>query len=274
MNIQTYSKILAPVVFLVLTFLVPLYTLKIDVGTFLTIFSLIFTILVGFFIAAATSNYLRLQSLVSQEDAGLISIFNLCKIIQPSKLEQVTKAIDEYAVASLNYKIEDYVDRTEQEFNYLTEVVSGIDPHNEKGLALIQTLHEELNQTLELRQESVLASRTIVSRDHWIILILLAFAVDVLLFTLRSGDILSDFLVTIMMTATFLILILIYEVDTNRFLEEKISYQGTQRVFKVIGTLKYFPEEAIKEKIVHVPKEKYRVGVLNGSSERKLQVVE
>lgn len=274
MQIRYYSKIIAPIIFLAATFLIPKYSFQMDISTFLTIVALIFAILVGFFIAAATSNYLRLQTLIAQEDATLISIYNLCKILQPASFDQITQAIDTYTAHSLDFEIKDYVENTEKEFDVLIDLLDKIEPKDPTKTYLISNLMDEINQMLEQRQESMLVSRQIVSRDHWVILILLAIVLNMLLLSFRNTQFITNLLISIMMTASYLILILIYEVDSNRFLEEKLSYGGTQRVFKVIGTLKYFPEEAIKNKRIKKPQEKHRIGIKTNSDTREIQVVE
>lgn len=273
MRFYLYSKFIAFFVFFAATVFIPLFSFNIDISTYLTVVSIIFTILVGFFIAAATTNYLRLQTLISQEDATLISIFKLCKIIQPSSKEKIVKEIDAYAIAALNYKIKDYVKRTEIEFGKLAEMVDSIEPVDERGTSLYPTLQEEINQAMETRQETALASQVIVSPDHWVVLILLALVLNILILSLRTGDLIANVLLAILMTAAYLLLLLLHEVDTNRFLEEKISYGGTQRVFDALGTLKYYPEEAIKKKLVSMPKESYRIGVITSSQEREIKVL-
>ncbi len=272
MKYRTQSKIIAPFIFFAIAVFLPTFSLGIDISTLLTVVSLIFTILVGFFIATATSNYLRLQSILSQEDASLISIFNLCKIIQPKAMEEVTQAIDDYSISSLNYKIEDYVNRTRKEFKKLVDVISGVDPSNEKGATLIQTLHGELNQVMELRQEGVLAAKTVVTKSHWFILVLITLLVDTMLLSLRNANFFPSLLISVLITATYLLLLLIYEVDTNRFLEEKLAYEGSQRVFDAIGRLEYYPEEAIEVGAVPKNEGQHRIGLSSNSNSSKREI--
>lgn len=67
-------KFLICLLLLLIAFNIPLFKLNFDVASILTVISFLFAILVGFFIAAATSNYLQLQSLIAEEDASLIII--------------------------------------------------------------------------------------------------------------------------------------------------------------------------------------------------------
>src|SRR3989344_714311 len=105
----------------------PLFNLSLDIPTLLTVFSLLFAILVGFFIATSTTNYLRLQSLIAEEDAGLITIFSLVQNIAPQDKNKVTDAIDNYAIAALSFELTDYIRKTHQEFEDLSTTVDKIE---------------------------------------------------------------------------------------------------------------------------------------------------
>jgi len=62
---RTVRIVLVPAIIIAAAFLVPRFDLF-DTSNLLSMVSFLFTIVIGFFIASATSNYLSLQSLITQ----------------------------------------------------------------------------------------------------------------------------------------------------------------------------------------------------------------
>lgn len=262
---------------LLVSILLPPFSLSLDIAVYLTVVALLFTILVGFFIATATSNYLRLQSLIAEEDGSLITLYNLTKLIQPEATDHITRAIDRYMIAALNFEVTDYIDETQQPFDQLTEAVNNLQPKDATVVVLLSNLQSEVGQLFSLRQEVALTSRRIVGKGHWTILILLALLLNTLILGLRGEDLMSHFLTAVLMVATYLILLLVYEVDSNRFWEEKLSYENSERVFDTMKLLRYYPQEAFKKKRVKEPQVNYRLGILTNPTNpltRQIKVIE
>lgn len=84
-------------------FVIPLYNFGFDISTMLTIISLLIAILIGFFFSVATQNHFSLQSLIISENATLVSLYNLIKLINPKKAAAVADSIDAYMISSLDY---------------------------------------------------------------------------------------------------------------------------------------------------------------------------
>lgn|GEM_PF-5527512 len=118
----------------------------------LTILFLLFAIIAGFAIAAATSNHLRMQSLIADEDAGLIEIYNLSKLISPLAAENVANAIDKYMIASLDHDLLTYAANTTTELKEIMNAVNEVIPKNDRGLSLFQNIHNRKIGPLHLFQ--------------------------------------------------------------------------------------------------------------------------
>ncbi|MFH1099102.1 MAG: hypothetical protein V1723_04345 [Candidatus Uhrbacteria bacterium] len=269
-------KVIVPLLVLTASFLLPAYHPTFDIPTLLTIVSLIFAILVGFFIAAATTNYLRLQSLVVDEDSTLINIFNLTKTIQPSAISKMQEAIDRYAISALDFELADYVHKTQKEFDEVLSTIDGLSPQDEKGLELFGNIHNNRSGIVRARQEIALVAKRVVTPLHWIVLIFLAILLIFLLWALRDGRWLSSLITSALSLAAYLILILLYEVDSNKFLERLLAYENSQQIFRAIGTMKYFPHHALKNQRIKAPKEDYRVGIFKDyphSLEKEIKII-
>ncbi|MFH0891661.1 MAG: hypothetical protein V1867_02675 [Candidatus Falkowbacteria bacterium] len=255
----------------------PSYEFNFDVSTVLTSISLLFTILIGFFMAAATSNYLGLQATISKEDSCLIYIYGLIKIIRPTSAEAAAQAVDGYMITALDYELLEYAAYTNKEFEALVKVIDDVCVSN-AGHVLIQNLQSAKGELLTYRMESVLATQRIVSKKHWFILSILSVIISILLLSVRDGEVLSSLLIGMVIIAIYQTLALLYEIDSNIFLADKIGYgDEPQTVFRAIGKPEYYPEKALKFVDKKKLGDKYRVGVyLNypASFEKTINLVE
>lgn len=265
--------VVVPIIIVLVTFYSPNLVLPFDISALITIVALIFTILIGFFISAATANYLRLQSLVSTEDGTLIGIFNFCKKIQPDSKEIIAEAIDGYATSALDHEMTDYVEKTEYEFSNLVNKIDEIKTNDNEGSSLFPYMHAAKNSLFVTRQEINLASRKILHVLHWFILIILAGLIATLLLTYRNGDFFTSFILAVLIVSVYLVLLLVYQLDSNIFLEEQLAFQNTQNVFKAIGRLPYYPKEVIVNKRAKEPVSQYRTGELGKDLKREIKVV-
>lgn len=258
-------------------FLLPQFEFHDDSGVLLTAVSLLFAILVGFFIATTTSNYLRLQTLIADANACLISIYNLILGIDPKKKLLIEDAIDNYMIASLDFELLDHTDKTKKEFNEVMDIANTIEPTNEKGLALYSELHSRMDDMLTNDQEISLTSKRIVSPRHWFIIILLATLLAISLLSFRNDSFLISLFVGIMFVTIFHIMLLIHEIDINLFLSQQLSYKDPQQVFHGIGRQDYYPESAIKKGYAKPGLGPYRIGVYKNyphSFEKEIKLVE
>lgn len=209
----------------------------------------------------------------------MISLFNLTKFVSPSSTEKIANLIDHYVIQTLDYKIGEYADHTQKEYDEIIEEVDRlkIDANNQEGLALFAYMHEVKSGLLKVRQNVFQAARKVVYGTHWTILISLALVIQFLLLSSRDGNTFISIVMGIIVATLYLTLLLLYEIDNNVFLEEQLAYEDPQKVFEAIGKLPYYPETAIKYEIVKEPKTSYRVGVyknLRKSFDKTIRVVE
>ncbi|MDO8584208.1 MAG: hypothetical protein Q7R83_03465 [bacterium] len=261
-------KIVIPLAILSLSFFLPHFHLALDAATFLTVISLLFAILIGFFIATTTTNYLNLQRLMAQENSSLASLYNLGILLQPSAKLPLANALDHYMIAALNYELSDYVNMTQNAFDGVLRAADHIIPKNHPTLsALIQNFHSTKTTLISTRQEIPLAARPIITAQHWIIMVLLAGLISFLLLVLRDGSWISALIMGILITTNYLILVLLYEIDGNYFAEEKLAFENAQISFHAIGKLSYYPSYALAHHRVHPPKNiPYRTGTYRDPS--------
>ncbi len=257
-----------------LPFFLPRFTLGFDVGTTLTVVSILFSILVGFFIAGATTNYFRLQLLISQSNARFVSLYGLARLTSPSQAPKLAEAIDRYMIATLDYDLLNYAEATEDEFRDVIDQTDRLRPEPRGHESLFGNLHGIKTGLFEIHQEIMVATQTVVGGRHWLILVTLAMMISVLSLVLREGELLSTLVASILIVSCYQVLRLLYDIDTNLFLAERLAFKNPQQVFRGIGRLPYYPQYAIERGNVTALPAAYRVGVHQpGSKTHRVRVV-
>ncbi len=269
-------KIIVPIILVTLPFAVPSFHLSADIGTFLTVISLLFAILIGFFISGATSNYLRMQTLIASTNTALINIFSNSRLIDSPQHPELTKAIDTYMIATLDYDVLDFSEYVTPEFDTIIDLVDQTRANTDIGTAMIQHLHYAKANLIANDEEISLTAKTIVNPEHWLILVILASLIVLLLLSLRDGSLVVAIITSALNFTILQILILLYELDANIFLARKLAFRDPQRVFTAIGELPYYPDYALTlPHVIPVKRSAYRVGSKLGKlgGKRKIRVV-
>lgn len=278
---QIVFKILLPTILFTLPFYIPLYEYGFQIEPLLYVTPVAFAVLAGFFIATATSNYLNLQTLVAEEDATLIAIYNLSKLLDSVQAEKVADAIDNYLTKAFDFQFSTYTEWTIQEFDPIIVSVDEIQPSSVTPAqeAVLPLLHEAKVNLFKTRQSIALTAPRIVNLTHWFVLGTLAVANIVLLFGVRTGSPLLNVILGLTSGAIYMVLVILYEIDGDIFQDENLSYLNSQKVFRAIDRLEYFPEEAIRGGKIekkNLPN-RYRVGTYKDfprSQEKEIRIVE
>ncbi len=256
-------RILVPILLFASAFALPLYRFEADVSNFLTTVSVLFAILLGFFIATATTNYLSFQASLAAEGSALIMLFNLGALVRPSTKEQLADVIDRYVIATLDFRLSDYVEKTVSEYDALISFIDSLEP--EDGMRRRQSALDSLGQAktdmLRARTAISFAARRVTRATHWAIIILLGIILVALIYGLRDGQLFASIIAGTLFATLYLILLLLYEVDGNVFLEEQLAFEDVQGIFAAIGRPVYYPAFAIDLGLATPTATEYRVGV-------------
>lgn len=241
-------RVIIPIGIVISAFLFPLFKIAEDIYWPMTISSLVFAILVGFFIATATTNFINFQSFLAQEAANIVALFNLFKIIKPSAEKEMADKIDRYAIATLGFTLTEYTDKTRVEFDDIIKTVDEIDAENAAGANLVALDHLYATKIGLLKNKAsiVLVALRLAKGLHWLVLSLLAGVLVLLLFSLRADTYLLNLVIGVLSSTVYFILLLFYEIDGNIFLEEQVACRDIQIIFKGVGKLPFYPSFALK----------------------------
>lgn len=221
-------------------FLFPSFTLP-EVGNIVAAVTAIFAVTAGFFVVDATENYLALQKTISEENAALIAIAHSLATIPETSASTVRTAIDAYAIEQLDAVELDHANRTRDEFVTLLSTLDALvqlpGTHEER----LAHLEEQKDKLIYTNQELMLTAQANLTASHWFVLLLLALLVCVSVLALRDGGVLMALIASAIMVGTAAILMVLRDLDNNRFLERKLGYRNIQRVFESIGLPPYYP---------------------------------
>lgn len=239
-NFYLYKKeILFSIILFLLPFVFPQFGIT-NVGILVTPLAAVFAIVTGFFIADAMANYLRLQTLIAEENATLVALADSSRRIDKKKSVRVHRAIDQYMITQLNVGTLNYVLKTRREMDEVCAVVSFLTPNMKNGSSYehLLGLKEKIHLT---RQEILLTTKKTLTTGHWFTLILFAVLMQVTVFAIRDSTFLMDIVSAFMNVGIFALLILLRDIDNNRLLENKLSYQNPQEVFHAVGQPPFYP---------------------------------
>src|SRR3989344_8411029 len=225
------------VVILILPFLIPLFFLSESlVGASLAVFSIV----AGFFIADAMANYLRLQTLISEENASLISLASEVKNIDAENYQKVHQAIDEYMISQLDYGDLNHILHTQDNVENIGRAIQQLKIDTGDGTSYGHVLGIQ-EKIFAARQEISLAAQKNLSVEHWVTLGTLATSVAVTVLSMRDGSFFMNFIAGIMMVGVWAIIVLLRDMDNNRLLENKLAFKNPREVFHAISRPPYYP---------------------------------
>jgi len=255
--------------FVILVILVPVKKSNTDITGILSATAIFYSILLGFYIAAAMGNLSRLKTLVAIETGALISIYYIVKLSLPDRLDDTRDAIDKYIVKRFEYEVHNYTEPTTKEFFAIFDVLKGAKGQSEGEGTAIDYISEAMYYVPQARRELTIVGAKIVNRVSWIVLTILSIVIVFCLFLMRDGSFASSAITALLSSSAILALFILSDVDGNRFGEDQFAIDTYQDVFSAIGTLPYYPKQYLEAGRYTPPVNTYRTG-----SYKSLKIVE
>lgn len=264
-------EIIFGVILFFIPFILPIFKFIDDVNSTVSAVVSLYAIVAGFFIADAMSNYLRLQTLIAEENASLIALAEHSSRINNVNFVPIYDAIDEYMIAQLELDTLNHVMDTEKQIQKITSAVSNLKVNKEDGDSIDELLDIK-EKVQEYRQEISLVAKKNLTFWHWTILNSLAFLVIVTILNMRNDSYSLNVFIGIMIVIVYSVLVLLREMDNNHLLEMKLSYENPREVFHTLGRPPYYPIFSLAN--VRKPDQngEYRLGkrLVNGEFEYEL----
>jgi len=255
-----WKALIVFVLFGVAAFLVPIRQASPEVPNVLAATAIFYSILIGFYIASAMTNLSRLKTLVATETGALIAIYHIVQLSLPDKKKQVREAIDGYVIKRFDYEIADYTEPTTKEFYGIFDCLKGAKGKSDGESAAINYIAEAMYYVAQARRETSIVGAKIVNGVSSTLLYILSGIIIISLFVLRTPGFESSLVAVLLSTAAALMLLILHDVDGNRFGEEQYAIDTYQDVFRAIGKEEYYSNHILKG-FRYKPKVKhYRTG--------------
>ena len=227
-------------------YLVPIRQASPEVPNVLAATAIFYSILIGFYIASAMTNLSRLKTLVATETGALIAIYHITKLSLPEKTNQVREAIDRYVIKRFDYEIADYTEPTTEEFYAIFDCLKNAKGKSDGESAAINYIAEAMYYVAQARREISIVGVKIVNGVSSTLLYILSGIIIVSLFVLRTPSFESSLIAVLLSTAAVLMLLILHDVDGNRFGEEQYAIDTYQDVFRDIGKEEYYSSHILK----------------------------
>ncbi len=259
----TIKAALIFLVFIVCAFLIPIQRTSLNVNGILAAASIFYSILLGFYIAAAMTNLSRLKTLVATETGALIAVFNMVKLALPKKVKMTREAIDKYLIKRFDYEIDAYAEPTTKVFFDIFKVLKGGEGKTGSEASTIGYIAEALYYVPQARREITVVGAKVVDSASWILLDILSLIIIISLFFTRDGSFQDAIMVAMLSASAVLSLFILDDVDANRFGEEQFAINTYQDVFSAIDKLHYYPAHYLELGRYKPVVKTYRTGASN-----------
>lgn len=261
MRLNLFVKLfLAFVCMFLITFFFPI--LRIDNGgTILSAATFLYGILYGFETFRVLSNFTQLKNHVAIENAGILSIYYLAKLVGGEVGGKVEKKVEEYLIAAIDAPLSRHLVETDKEFYAIFEPLQTITIENQHQNLALNYIFEGFYYIPPSRSQIAQLAPRDIDTPEWIILIILALLLIGILVLTRQDSTISLLSTVIFATTVVESLLILDEFDSNRIKEDQLEYESFNQSLKAMGKLAYYPQFAIDTMIIKPPKHiPYRIG--------------
>lgn len=253
-------KASAIALFLIVVFVAVKYPLRKDNGVLdltLLVTPVLFSIFVAFSISERLSRVDRIRENDSNERSSLILIDTISSLLPIDKHHHIKKLIDEYLMATMDYKMSDY-QLTYINYRKLAEYLlklQNIESERDREF------HQLVEKMLSAREQTVSLISDKLSKFEWLVYTVLAIGVVLPFLIVNSGTFLSVLLISILSASVLVILFFLYKLDSINWKRSIRIIEPYQKTFEVMGLKRYFPEALLSDKYIRrLTGNDYRVG--------------
>ncbi len=263
--------ILAPIILLL-----PNIEQNVDLTIVLTISTFLFGIIAAFAISERYSRFQDLRKLVSAETSSLSFIYITSVDIDKNYSEKLRKLIDDYLIASMQYELHNYEDELQLEFNTLEKAINQGRIFIKDGKPeLFNKLMDSLVLLNKTRNEISLLGKDKMEKVQWLTLISLSFVTILSTIFILNTNIFTRSLAVIFCFTIILILLILRDLNNDRWHKESISISPFTEVWDVLGLPHYFMKVDIDTKRVILQKgTKYRIGYNNPGEKADIRFID
>lgn len=220
------------IVAVIMAFLLSLNVFRVfplsEVSLFLTVIGLIYGLIAAFTINNSWERFSKIRDAIAEETSSLTNILVLLSQTgDASTFREYSVAVKRYCSEVVETEWNEYWAKTKvhEDFRKLFNIL-GKAAVRVKNSILFEQCFEELRQASTARSHQLVLAQTRISRMQWTLLLFLSLVLLIsVVFLIIPIGFLSIFISTTMVISIFLILFVIYELDSMKFAENEVSNQ-------------------------------------------------
>lgn len=237
------------IIFSVFFYFINPITLNQNSGTVLGIVSFLFGFYIVFSISNAKSQHDAVIEHLANSDGYLISIQAFCRAFNTSDRSKVTNSIDDYLIATIDYKLNDYR-MSHSKALELLNVLQNVSAKNAKQLSAQEDATDVVEQLLSdrVKIETILQDR--MSKLEWCIIIALCLVMLFFVYTIKLDVYLlfESFLKAVIATSIVMLLFILMLFDSYQWNKNNLVWERLINTFVNLGLLPYVPDFLAKNK--------------------------
>lgn len=230
------------------------------IGTALSIASLIFGILIGFFISSAKEKLSKINEALKEHEGNLLFTYRLMDPFGEAAKSEVRKLIDNYLMAQLDYYLYDFKYSNKSFMKYF-QYLSDLKPQNSREEGNYSSIQSSLLDTTKQRKvvESLVNER--LSFLEWFSIDSLLLFIIFTIFYFNTGSPISVVATIILSLSAIALTYVLYQLDNLSWKESSWIWEPIQILFKELDLLPYLPDDVVYRKRAKLEKgEKIRIG--------------
>jgi len=227
----------------------------------LTVATFLFAIIAGFYIARLGSRYDAIRSLVAQEDANFLALYQTSRAYGRKFSDSLRELIDRYYVMAYDSLLATYeYKRTAPEFLLMWKHVVGNKATKDGNAG--QVLLNQLTQIENSRNGAATIASERLHASQWSVLVMLTIIILIGLYGLDLSEPFVRAVVILLSTAIVLILLILRDLQNLMLGGTALLEESGQEVLESIGKPRYYNARFLKIGVSKIPGRvtEYRLG--------------
>jgi len=219
----------------------------ISVSTFL------FGILGAFIMQNRHKRLDELRKTLRIDDALYINIYRLSELFGKDKQKKVQEKIDNFYIKTIDYKLIDYCNASKA-FLALFDFLKNLKFKGAKQQKAYERILNTIMRANENRKYTEYLTRNKMMKFKWVVLIGLQIVILFGVFYINDNSPAYGILAVILSTSSMLFLLILRDLDTLIWKEQKWIWDPLEQVFQELDLIPYYPEPVISSKRVILKK--------------------
>jgi hypothetical protein len=232
-------------------------------GAYLAVISLLYGIFLAFSIYNQHGRLALVNEMLKQHEGNLYSLYVQSAVFGIHAQDRMRVLIDEYLVAELDYRLDDF-NLTTPEFRKIYDYVLSFEPKGEKQSVVFEIMLGCLSESSQLRKQVETSVRQRMTKLEWFSISALLGLLSYTMAIISDVSISGMVIVFVTVLTAIILMVVLWQLDTLKWQAERWIWQPLHDLFVSMDLLPYYPEPAIRSGEVHVKKgEDIRVAYYN-----------